>query len=229
MDMLTRRMVLILVSLSLATGLGLAKVADLPVPDPERGSLGVIIEAKPPSKMGTMDAVQVFFVRLDEGVDPLNAESFIPSNFFGKGQVYLLNAKPGRYVAVAVQLRVGGPAGTSPQFHAFLSKELIPSTQTEVVAGKMAFMGEYMLETSSKMDEADPAQSHYYQMILPETARKGFMKRAFSGEGAYTATLKSAAKDDETADTFWQTATKAFKAEPSWLAFITTQHGTPHE
>lgn len=78
-----------------------AATPPLPAPDPGRGSVAISIRDKAPSACSHSSAVQVFFVRLDEETDLLKAETVLPSNFSRGKQVFLLNAKPGRYVAVA--------------------------------------------------------------------------------------------------------------------------------
>ena len=109
MTMLKARYALVVfTSLLLLSTFAEAKGPPLPQPDPERGSIGVTIRAIPPAKIGKMTAMKVSFVRLVEGGDVLDAEYVIPSNYSQKKQVYFLNAKPGRYVAVAARLKGGG-------------------------------------------------------------------------------------------------------------------------
>jgi hypothetical protein len=201
-----------------------AKGPQLPVPDPERGALAVTIKAIPPMKLGSMPAVQIFLVNLDRDADPLDAESVTPSNYSDGEQVYFLNARPGRYVAVAARLR--GAALSREEFHAFFSQEMIPQTETTVVAGRMAFMGRFTVQTSTKMTDADPAQAHYYRLILPETSRLGFMARALNGTAPYTAQLAQAARDTQTAEAFWAEADRrSFKGEPSWQELVRAEAG----
>ena len=56
----------------------------------------------------------VYFVRVEEGGDPLSGQVLIPSNYFEDGYVYLLNATPGHYAAVAAAwLHPGGGTQTA--------------------------------------------------------------------------------------------------------------------
>jgi len=218
------RIASILAALMFVSSFGMAKDLALPAPDPARGSLAITLETKPPIKIGTMSANQVYFVRLDEGEKLSDGESVIPSNFSGKNQIYLLNAKPGRYVAVAAQLD-GGPRTDS---HAFLSEEAIQQTEVTVVPGKMTFIGQFKLQASTNMSQADSVEAHYYRLILPDVSKKGFMGRAFAGTNAYTARLVSVAKDAETTKAFWAEAIeKAFKKEPSWQDAVRHEMETP--
>lgn len=223
MNMLEGRYVpVVLTSLLLLSTVAEAKGPPLPQPDPERGSIGVTIRAIPPAKMGKIAAVQVYFVRPAEDGDVLNAEYVIPSNYSKKKQVYFLNAKPGRYVAVAARL---SSRGTGFKYEAFFSMEMLPEMEVTVVPGKLVFMGDFLLETSTKMKEADRAQSHFYRLISPATARKGYMARTFLGKAPYTATLKSVDKGAETEREFWTLAKqkKVFKNEPAWQEFVQKQ------
>ena len=225
MTMLKARYALVVfTSLLLLSTFAEAKGPPLPQPDPERGSIGVTIRAIPPAKIGKMTAVQVYFVRLAEGGDVLDAEYVVPSNYSKKKQVYFLNAKPGRYIAVAARLK-GGGAGF--KYEAFFSMEMLPEMEVTVVPGELVFMGDFLQNTSSKMKEADRAQSHFYRLILPEAARQGFMARTFSGKAPYTATLKSVDKGAETEREFWSLARKkVFKKEPAWQEFVQKQMET---
>jgi hypothetical protein len=209
----------------------------LPEPDPELGSIGIAVRAKPPASFGQkMPAVQIFFVRLDDDTDAFGADDVIPSNFSNKKQVYLLNAEPGRYVAVAAGLQgtsapatvgssapAGGGVSTSVSYsvsfdyQAFFSMEMISETEIEVFPNQMAFMGDFLVSTSTKIKKADEAQSHYMRILAPNAVQKGFMARAFSGQAIYTAQLKSAAKDSAGAVEFWtKSRDKVFKKEPIW-------------
>jgi len=202
-----------LAALTLTIGLAAAKGPSLPPPNPEQGSLAITLDAKPPAKIGKMQADQIFFVHLDSDADPSSATAIFPSNYSDGDHVYLLNAKPGRYVAVVAKLR--NPMSSGREFQGFLSQEAIAQTETTVAAGRMAFMGKFSVQTSTKLDEADPAQAHYFRLLMPETGR---LMQAMSGSMPYTAKLTKFARDPKAAEAFWTEATKdAFKNEPAWL------------
>ncbi len=219
MTMLKARYALVVfTTLLLISTFAEAKGPPLPQPDPERGSIGVAIRAIPPAKFGKMTAVQVYFVRPAEGGDVLDAEFVISSNYSDKKQVYFLNAKPGCYVAVAARLK---GSGMGLLYEAFFSMEMLPEMEVMVVPGKLVFMGEFLLNTSTKMGEADLVQSHFYRLMLPEAARQGFFGRTFSGKAPYTATLKSVDKGADTEREFSSLAEqKVFKNEPAWQDFV---------
>lgn len=197
-----------------------ARGADLPPPDAELGSLGILIEVRAPVKIFKTSAVQVFFVRVDQDQDPLNADSVIPSNHSAKDQVYLLNATPGRYVAVATRLQAGNPtSGTT--FLALLSSEAIRQTEVNVAPGRIVFMGKFSLQTSTKIHEADRAQNHYYDLIA-----RGLGVAPYT----YTAQLTSVARDAQTVAAFWGKAIeKVFKDESPWQDLVRHEMESPTE
>ena len=218
-----------------------AKGPPLPEPDSKRGSIGVTFRLKAPIGMGIKkSAVQIFFVRLEGGdEDAFSAEQVIPSTYSKKKQVYLLNAKPGRYVAVAANLGSQATAGSmSPvgggvsvgfqppvmKFSAFFSIEMIPQTEVTVVPGEMVFMGDLLAKGSTKMENTDAAQAHYYRMLSPEAADKGYLARTFSGSAVYRAELEGVSKDVATESAFWsQALKKVFKKEPAWIKEVQRQ------
>ena len=196
----------------------LARPPKLEAPDPSRGVIGVKIKVIAPAKIGHGWADAVYFVRVVEDSDRLAAENFIPSNYSKGKNVYLLNAKPGRYVAVACMFE---PAATGAHSTVVFSKADIPRTEIEVVPGGVVFMGVIEANSSSKMSESDEAQSHYLRLIAPTTAKKGFLARAFTYDYAYTATFKSLERDEAAEKGFWVDATDGhFNNEEAWWRII---------
>ena len=120
---------------------------------------------------GSLPTHRVYFVRVEEGGDPLSGLVLIPSNYFEDGYVYLLNATPGRYAAVAAAclllnrsrggtqtttMPVGGGGGFSGSVGVsftpgpveritLLPADAIQGTLVEVKPGSVAFMGEWTL------------------------------------------------------------------------------------
>src|SRR2546426_5556849 len=117
-----------------------------PEVDPKLGGIGVWIKSTGPTPISIRPRANVvFFVRADSGVDVLNATDIIASNFSDKDQVYLLNAAPGKYVAVGAVTEGQGAAATNspsaPSANLYFDKEMIPKTEVTVEPGQMAFMG----------------------------------------------------------------------------------------
>jgi hypothetical protein len=191
----------------------------LPAPDPERGTIAVTVRGRAPAG-NKAPSVQVSFVRLDHEVEMFAADSVIQSNFSGKKQVYLLNAKPGRYVAVATQLRGTGLG----DYRVFLDKASIAETEVEVTPGEIAFMGDFLLDLKTKMKGADEAQAHYYRLLAPSAARKGWMTRAYTGSYMYRGELVSVDRGPETQSDYWTVARDAvFDEAPAWKAAVANE------
>jgi hypothetical protein len=134
--------------------------------DPERSVIGITVATRAPIKLFTDKNEMVYFIKVDEGGDLYNQGKFIRSNYTTGGQVYLINAKPGRYAAVACyekkksQLMVG-------EYTTLFPKELIKLTEVLVAPGKIAFMGDYVVDQSVGLKGADSSQRHYCQVIEP--------------------------------------------------------------
>ncbi|MCZ6726881.1 MAG: M48 family metalloprotease [Acidobacteria bacterium] len=194
----------------------------LPGPDPMSASLGLTVEQRNILPVGSRpQASRVFFVKLEDGEETLGERAFaatdlIPSDYSHKKQVFLLNAEPGRYVAVAAVLT---SLNSSSSRTAFFSMAMIAETEVTVGPQEMAFMGEYSVSTSRKMKMADQAQAHYYRVLLPGAAERGFHARIYHRQQGYTADLKSFAKDAATERGFWTKAhDEAFERDPRWQA-----------
>ena len=206
-----------LVSISFAE----AKKLRLPAPDPERGAIAVTVRGRFPLGQKA-PAVQVYFVRLGEDVDMYAAESIVPSDFSKGKQVYLLNAKPGRYVAVAAQL--GGMGAAGGEYVVFFDRAMIPQTEIEVTPGRITFMGDLSVDLKVKMSKADEAQMHYFRLVEPAAARTGFTARALAGEYVYPGELIELDRTAETEKAFWALARgKIFDRAPDWSAWIEPQ------
>lgn len=206
----------------------------LPEPDPMGGSIGVTIWGT--SKyLSTKPAKAVFFVRLVDGQEAFDATDLIPSNYFNKGQVYLLNAEPGRYVAVAAHLPNADdsaeftPSAEGVEFRIplertvhhslFFSMAMISDTEVKVVPQEMAFMGDYLVSMSQRMKRSDAAQAHYYRLLLPGVAGKPVFVRHKRGQLAYRADLKTVSRDEVTERGFWTAAHDGiFQHDPRWQA-----------
>jgi hypothetical protein len=149
----------------------------------------------------------------------------IRSNFVKGGHIYLLNAEPGRYVAVGCEF-VLGTAGDVGR--AAFSKADIAQSEVEVTAGGVVFMGAIVAESSTKTQASDPVQAHYLSLIGSAASSQGSMARAFSGVFDYTATFTSVVRDPAAAKAFWNRAiAKHFKYEPAWSTGIAARSLTP--
>ena len=236
-----------------APGLPQGKKLQLTEPDPMSGSIGVTIHRPKINRalefytkvIGGVSleqpAVEVFFVKLEDGNEPFDATDLILSNYADKRHVYLLNAEPGRYVAVAAGLgTTDGPAvgvtvagqvggvlvtfgmtfGVTIRANSFFSMAMISDTEVTVVPQQMVFMGDYVVSMNTKMKkQGDEAQAHYYRLLLPGMAEKSNFGRNLGGQSVYIADIESVAKDIATEREFWtKSRDKVFKGDPGWQA-----------
>ena len=210
-----------------------AKSAPLEAPDPGRGIIGVTVKVIPPAKIGSNYAATVFFVRVVDDADRFAGDSLIPSNYAKGHGVYLLNAKPGRYVAIGCKVdtaQAGAPGFVGPagEIAAVFSQADILSTEVEVAPGKAVFVGDIVSGSSTKIQEADTAQAHYLHMIAPRGANQSFMTRAFAGHYVSTATFKSIERGEAAEKEFWGDAiAEHFKNEPAWASRIAARSASP--
>lgn len=211
----------------LSTSPALARGLSVPSPDPDRGTIAVTLRIKPP--LGpTMSAVQVYFVRLEERAGILEATHVLPSNFTGNKQVYLLNCQPGRYVAVGGELgaRTVHMAQTMSgtrriDYKVFLDHDSIAATEIVVAPGALAFMGEVVVDSKVKINQADAAQSHFLRLVEPDMARHGFMARALSGDALYLGTLLDLDRSPAAETGFLSVAErKVFKKHGAWQSLV---------
>jgi ankyrin repeat protein len=214
-----------LLLLAAITPVSSAKAPPLEPPDGSRGIIGVKVKVFPPAQTGWGSADVVYFARVVDDSDRFGAEGVISSNYVKGGHIYLLNAKPGRYVAVGCKF-VLGTAGDIGQV--VFSRADILRSEVEVGAGGVVFMGAIVAESSTNTRELDQAQAHYLSIIAPAAARKGFVARVFSREFAYTAVFTSVVRDPSAAKAFWNKAiAKHFKNEPAWANGLAVRSLTP--
>ncbi len=177
-------------------------------------------------------AVQIYFVRVGDGEDPLRAESVIFSNYSRNGQIYLFNAKPGRYFAVAakffyVVVGLSPPNIVPTERRVYFSEEMILQTETILSPDTMTFMGGYVVDTSAMKKEKKPfgpAQAHYYQLISPTAVGRPTSARAVARQEEHKGELRSAARDLDSELLFWTEAqSQAFPEDPAWLELVRRQ------
>jgi len=177
--------------------------ATLPPPARETADLSVIAIATSISTplWGHTQAEYVYFVRLDES-GTYAYDNPIQSNYASDEYVYLFNAQPGRYAAVAAgyqQQSQGAPMGSSVglgggfsmgvsvsssstnTFTAYLPRALIEETVVTVGPAEAVFIGEITLDKTS-WEAADDIQLHYYHLLAPGHEDLNFLMRAFSGQ-----------------------------------------------
>ncbi len=127
---------------------------------PDRSIVAIALTVRYPVKLGPAPKARiVHFIRVDDEEGHLFADATILSNYVDDNYAYLLNARPGRYAAVAVDTAGGSALLT------YLPKEVIERTQISVGPSEVVFMGEFVIDAAIGLDGADPAQLHYHSIL----------------------------------------------------------------
>jgi hypothetical protein len=161
----------------LFAALALAACAAPPPPGPARedsAALAVAIRTVRPNQAGRRHATTVFFVRVEGDGDPIRAEPVIESNHESGGLVYLLDAEPGAYAAVASAEKHDGRTLLN-----YFPAELIRKTLTRVEPGGFAYMGTADVDVIRIAGSRDDAQRHFEALLAPRYRSKSLAYRLF--------------------------------------------------
>jgi len=169
------------------------------VSQPQSSALAIDVLVKPPMGLGSHDPVQVYFARI-EGADGQMQQSIIRSNYVKGSRAYLLNARPGTYVAVASMFLT--PGLRSGTYITYFPQNVLDHTKVTVRENEVAFMGAYVLGTSVGLDGADEVQTHYKNVIAPGQAT-GIFAMSFSGAVHYRGALLERKADEQSRSEFF--------------------------
>ncbi len=147
----------------------------VPVPPPsgaENALLGIQVRIVSFETGKTFYPNRVWFARIEKGTE--STQVFESS--YARGQtVYLLNAAPGRYAAVAVGELVDGKTDFT-----YLPKECIRATEVTVEAGKSAFAGMLAAKRRVGLADRDESMAHYSGLVNPLPARESALSILFA-------------------------------------------------
>ena len=194
--------VLFLLALVLLSG-----CSSLPVPEPLSGSssgIGIAVKNRAPIRLFGNRPDRIYFVKLDDGSNATAATRVLPSNYARGKYVYLLNAQPGRYAAVASfrrQVVLGAPTS---KYSVYFSEELIKVTEITVHPAEMSFMGEFVVDTSLGLKKADKTQLHYHGLIGSGDPQGWLMSLDY----AYRGSMHKSARNQELEAKFLAAAQK---------------------
>lgn len=178
-------------------------------PENSMGSiLAVSISIKQPIPVFESHIRSVYFVKIEQGGDIINQKNIIKSNYYNGDCIYLLNARPGRYAAVAAfekdfpesgsQREAGGRASSYNSF--YFSSEIIRLSEIEVMPGEISYMGSFTLRKpwSLSFTNADEAQLRFRRRLQPDFAdsekENSFLKLTFGtlcGSADYSVAVSS--------------------------------------
>ena len=191
--------------------------ANQPIPQMTRQNGAVVaieLNVADPSNIGSHDPVQIYFAKIDNS-DGILQQQFIRSNYVKDNRAYLLNARPGTYVAVASLFRSPVSPAT---YTTYFPRGLVEQTKVSVHEHEFAFMGSCIVDSSVGLDGADVVQIHYKNVIAPGAAT-GLLSMAFSGAVQYRGTLRERKDDVGTQAAFFRQAKEDLKGS-SWTAFV---------
>jgi hypothetical protein len=179
-----------------------------PIPelsDPKSSGLAIDVSLKTPLGMfGIMfEPEQIYFAKID-GEGGLLQQKIIRSNYIKDGRAYLLNVRPGIYVAVAEfhQLTPRHQETEAPlRYTTYFSKELVEQTRVTVREGDFVFIGSYVVNVSGGFNGADEVQTHYKNVIAPNANTSGF-GYFIGGDYQYCGTLLERKIDEQTHNEF---------------------------
>ena len=198
----------------------------LPAPDPGRGLLGVSVGFHLHGTMRGGIADTVYFVRAEHADGKFGVDDVIESNFGKAGNVYVLNAEPGRYVAIGIEYF---NAGMPTRGVVVFSKSDVLRTEVTVRAGSVTFMGEIKVEGSMKQRELDPVQANSMNFLLAHSKKLG-MDRVLNPDFAYPGVIKSIERGEAVDSGFWYSARlNHFKNETAWQSLIMARPVLPVE
>jgi hypothetical protein len=135
--------------------------------NPQASAIGITLSASP-----VFFPDVVYFAKVDGTGDLYSQNGILASNFSAQGTFYLLNASPGRYIAVACA-KFGQQNWKKPMEVTFFSMAFITQTETTAGSGEMRFLGNYTIKYPFfplLYHSADYAQRHYFELLVPDTS-----------------------------------------------------------
>jgi len=203
-------------SLAFATIVFAGCATIVPVPQlaqPESSGFGIVVTLRAPVVIFSATPDLVYFAKIDNE-DGLLQQQIIPSNYDKWNRFYLLNARPGTYVAVGAFFRRISPGVRSTTYTTYFSKDLVDQTRVNVGASDFTFMGSYVVDQSVGLGGADPVQIHYSSVIAPGAIKSGLL-HFLSGDFHYRGTALEVKNDEKTRSEFLGNA-KEDLAEGGW-------------
>lgn len=157
---------------------GCASMAPQIPPPHDSDSAGLFIDIKVRvSGLLTYRADIVYFVKNCLEKSEQCDNRLIASNYAKEGRIYLLNATPGEYRAVAAAFDAGIP-GDDNLYFTYFPNSLINSASIQAAPNSLAFAGSYLVSASYGVcpDSAEAIQLKYAELIEPGTPKCGLFK-----------------------------------------------------
>lgn len=174
--------------------------ASTPLPSPSSEAacvVGVQIRVEDPVRLTTAAPKGVYFVRFDEGGNPLRQKEVLESTVREGNTFLLFDAAPGRYAVVgSFEWRDG------KRFYTVFSEDCIRDSVADAAPGALAFLGRGRIRSSTRTSRADRAQGHYCGVMIPGFAGAGGLKQIFGRDKPLIGRQHTWHRDDETEAAF---------------------------
>ena len=182
------------------------------VPDPSQpqsSGIGIEVKLKAPIGIFSNKPDSIYFTEIG-AENALLQKQIFRSNYAKDGRVYLLNAPPGTYVAVAAFFFKQGAPRAAPQspgvtlsggplsggYTTYFSKDIVERTKVSVRENQFVFMGSYVVDQSAGLDGADAVQAHYKNVVAPGATTNTILM-GLSGDIHYRGALNESRNDEQ--------------------------------
>ena len=180
-------------------------------------------------------AMRVFFARLDpdrqQDSITLQGADFFPSTYLSNGHVYLLDAEPGEYVAVAachsqavmhmnlttreqiatVVMRLRQPwTYEAPGWHTLFNDSVIQASRVTVEPGSRVYMGEFDVRQKMELHRAGANQRYAAVFIAPSVY--SYEPSIWEPTRNYLAELERRVDTEQSRAEFWKKEAEAAAA-----------------
>lgn len=141
------------------------------------GAIGIVVERRWAADASPAEVSdKVYFIRLRDNEKLNKQQELFHSNFHRDGQVYLLNAKPGRYVVVAASDTVVKPGTTKgldtlrglddyKVYTTYFNEALVKRTELLVRPDQFVVAGNYLVKMENAVNFGDKIQRHFYKVV----------------------------------------------------------------
>jgi hypothetical protein len=157
--------------------LGIAACATAPPAPTGEGTsvVAIALFTRPDRDVHAGTPKTVYFVKLAAEGDLTAQPTLLMSDFEADGVLYLMNAAPGRYAAVACYGK-----GPSRHWTAYFPEDLIRKTDRNVPAGRAVLLGSYEMDLRPITTTGDTAQWHYLHTLFPNWQTRSEALRLFT-------------------------------------------------
>ena len=136
-------------------------------PEWPSSAVAIRVDQRAPWSWFPSIVTHVFFARLDdERSNSVISDEVFESNFCHGDYFYLLNAPPGRYVAVGsvyTTTPLFDPGNKTVHHRSLYEEALVRETGVVVAPGSFTFMGDFLIQSTVPWgQEWDAVQSHYF-------------------------------------------------------------------